>query len=1254
MAEIKNSFISAKMNQDLDDRLIPSNEYREGRNISIISSDSSNTGSIENILGNEFIRNMYPGLDGATVIGHIVDQTSSTLYAMITNYTDTVFLETGIDIPLSYIDVTLGKRARIVKLNLLNNAFSTLVSGSFLNFSKTHPITGINLVENLLFWTDNRNQPRKINVVTASNNLTYYTTEDQISVAKYAPIDSIVFIDNQGNCTMKDVTSQYLPDNTANPYYNAASPVDPAYTKGRFIRFSYRFRFDDGEYSIFAPFSQIAFIPEQDGSFLDGDEDATYRSSIVAFMKNKVNQIGLIIPFPATGSELFDLYKIKEIDILYKESNSLAIQLLDTIVPGSDSVYGFAYKPNELAGITGIIAGTTWTLFTSPGGNLNHNGYVHGSGSTAALVTSLGAIEDEKYQISWTIINRTIGAVSITFGGVTISGKSISGSQSLTATSTGQLSILPTTDFNGRIVLSIIPKAGGTLKPYILNTNSFYNYTYQSRRPKSTLPNNQLIRVYDKVPVRALAQESSGGRIIYGNYIDKHTAPVTLDYNIRLSDKGDAVKTEYPLHTVKQNRNYQVGIILSDRYGRQSDVILSTVNDGAFAASENFGGSSFYTPYRKPTDTSVLYFAGSSIKILFNDYVASDYSPLNDLGISATGEPGLYEYGGGLLNFGYYDSGENDNNYGSGLTDGIYYNVPITIGSSTYTGATMTVQITDGEMVVAESFITAPGKGIPNIVDINIDLPGQPEGSDKPVMTALEVTKANPLGWYSYKVVVKQTQQEYYNVYLPGILNAYPEQLVTTFPTAEKDKTSHTVLFSDNINKIPRDLLEIGPDQKQYRSSVRLFGRVQNNHYTIPTSTASWTSGALFITLTASNSLIKLGDIVTGVGIATGSVVTNIASTVITLNLATTAIGTAVIVTFSNKNNIQFFPTSISGFSVSTLANASDLGMTDDLLNTNGKRNLYQLTTNPIISRISTNGQEFGITTEYMSPCLAVVETDPVESNLDIYWETSTTGLISDLNALISETAVGAYSFVNVSYRQFENQNPGGAGEDTGVSNSPYVTNSFYPVDYAGQALTTPTVSLVSVRNANGDTVTPKFSLVPGPSYTWRIKINTGGGNEFLYSPFPNDNQFIFTLAVTTDGVTNQLIINGGLNNNVPTIIVYTTKLVYASWSIGTEITIAASGVNGSYSTATNSLGLIWSFDDSANTRSFGTAPNNFTLTMSSVGILTLTSGTPIIPITFNVKLTDSGGMFALQSVTLNFTPGEFNPLQFNALQFNI
>ena len=36
----------------------------------------------------------------------------------------------------------------------------------------------------------------------------------------------------------------------------------------------------------------------------------------------------------------------------------------------------------------------------------------------------------------------------------------------------------------------------------------------------------------------------------------------------------------------------------------------------------------------------------------------------------------------------------------------------------------------------------------------------------------------------------------------------------------ELNLTAHTVLFNDNINKVPRDLSEVGEQDKQFRSSV--------------------------------------------------------------------------------------------------------------------------------------------------------------------------------------------------------------------------------------------------------------------------------------------------------------------------------------------------------------------------------------------------------------------------------------------------
>ena len=81
----------------------------------------------------------------------------------------------------------------------------------------------------------------------------------------------------------------------------------------------------------------------------------------------------------------------------------------------------------------------------------------------------------------------------------------------------------------------------------------------------------------------------------------------------------------------------------------------------------------------------------------------------------------------------------------------------------------------------------------------------------------------------------------------------------------------------------------------------------------------------------------------------------------------------------------------------------------------------YQVDTNPLIARISTTQKPIGAMARNttvtedpsqntpagynMTPFLAVYETAPVESLLNIYWETTSEGLIVDLNADIASTA---------------------------------------------------------------------------------------------------------------------------------------------------------------------------------------------------------------------------------------------------------
>jgi hypothetical protein len=52
MAKLQHTFVQGKMNKDLDERLIPNGQYRDAQNIQVSTSEGSDVGAVENILGN--------------------------------------------------------------------------------------------------------------------------------------------------------------------------------------------------------------------------------------------------------------------------------------------------------------------------------------------------------------------------------------------------------------------------------------------------------------------------------------------------------------------------------------------------------------------------------------------------------------------------------------------------------------------------------------------------------------------------------------------------------------------------------------------------------------------------------------------------------------------------------------------------------------------------------------------------------------------------------------------------------------------------------------------------------------------------------------------------------------------------------------------------------------------------------------------------------------------------------------------------
>jgi len=124
----------------------------------------------------------------------------------------------------------------------------------------------------------------------------------------------------------------------------------------------------------------------------------------------------------------------------------------------------------DIQGVATTDGGQLGSELTTTGSGTNWagtgfaTGYTHTTGDTTALTTSLAAISGTIYQFVYTITGRTTGSITIAYGGISIANIISTGNFGRVATATTSLSITPTTDFNGTIVLSIkVVTAGSSL-----------------------------------------------------------------------------------------------------------------------------------------------------------------------------------------------------------------------------------------------------------------------------------------------------------------------------------------------------------------------------------------------------------------------------------------------------------------------------------------------------------------------------------------------------------------------------------------------------------------------------------------------------------------------------------------------------------------------------------------------------------------------------------------------------------------------
>lgn len=113
------------------------------------------------------------------------------------------------------------------------------------------------------------------------------------------------------------------------------------------------------------------------------------------------------------------------------------------------------------------------------------------------------------------------------------------------------------------------------------------NVKIDKRSFGTALPNDQLNRQFDNVPLKAKAQEITANRLMYGNYVHKYDQEDNLAIevnvqNLSARDNGPAVKT---------NRTYDIGVSYIDKYGRVGNLLSQK------GVEINSEGSAFKTDF---------------------------------------------------------------------------------------------------------------------------------------------------------------------------------------------------------------------------------------------------------------------------------------------------------------------------------------------------------------------------------------------------------------------------------------------------------------------------------------------------------------------------------------------------------------------------------------------------------------------------------------------------------------------------------
>ena len=433
--------------------------------------------------------------------------------------------------------------------------------------------------------------PHITGIILAANPLSTYPNSFESQ-----QVGGGVIIDCYINIRIKSIDRQLLltPDPTlgANFVIERKTPISTLFNN-KFVRFGYRYRYLDNEYSAISPFSPAAFYPGEYNYSSDKGYNLSMSNTIQSLQLSGFNSIST----PAD---------VDAIDILYKDDFSPSIYIAETINPPINTLTTPSFDINS--------ADIFITSNNAP--NPATNKYLEFNSSDTYRYYHYNIPDfhrNDEFTISFRISNYN-GEAALRFwandsdSATTVSyyfkGNGVH-------TQTFKLSPLhPGAVGSGSFPSSIVfqgsgfqPGAGapyfdGEVSDIVLvrgATSWFSDSTLiKSSGVGALLPTNQLLRAFDSVPLTAKSQEIVGNRIVYGNYTEgfdgrtKQGIPYHPGLEVNVSDGGDlSINHNIVGKSIKSLRDYQVGVSLVDRFGRESTVLSETKSTTRVAIEES-------------------------------------------------------------------------------------------------------------------------------------------------------------------------------------------------------------------------------------------------------------------------------------------------------------------------------------------------------------------------------------------------------------------------------------------------------------------------------------------------------------------------------------------------------------------------------------------------------------------------------------------------------------------------------------------